>query len=77
MMGDSTFQADLSRQDLTELPESLFARTTLQILDVHSNKLSSLPSDIGMLLLLQWNRIIIPCEVTASSSVSNIYSQAQ
>lgn len=47
MMGDSSFQADMSRQDLTELPESLFSRNTLQILDVHANKLTSLTSDVG------------------------------
>jgi Leucine-rich repeat (LRR) protein len=47
MMGDSSFQADMSRQELSELPESLYARTTLQILDVHSNKLTSLGADIG------------------------------
>lgn len=46
MMGDSSFQADMSRQDLTELPESLFSRNTLQILDVHANKLTSLTSDV-------------------------------
>jgi hypothetical protein len=45
---------DLSSQDLTAIPSSVFAMTNLEYLNLANNNIASVPSDIGDLTRLKW-----------------------
>lgn len=46
---DRAVQLDLSRLDLTEIPESIGQLQLLEILDISHNRLTTLPETIGQL----------------------------